>query len=290
MVGILRAFVLKITAPAGVVELVDAPDSKSGARDGVRVRVPPPAPWKATTMRLLNSISKRLSFTSHRRDAIRQVEYIKSLLINPESIALAPLLFRGKGYFETLDLKQNIWEFTALVKLLSERKLNNVCEIGSLKGGSLFTLCQLASPDARIVSIDLPGGNFGGGHTGRFAELFYAFTREQQSLTLIRGDSHSPETLAEFRSSFEANSLDFLFIDGDHTYEGVKQDYLMYGPFVKRSGLIAFHDILPRPDLPLIGVWKLWAEIKSERPASCREFIAPDGLGRKIGIGVLAID
>lgn len=29
---------------AGVVELVDAPDSKSGARNGVRVRVPPPAP------------------------------------------------------------------------------------------------------------------------------------------------------------------------------------------------------------------------------------------------------
>ena len=29
---------------AGVVELVDAPDSKSGASDGVRVRVPPSAP------------------------------------------------------------------------------------------------------------------------------------------------------------------------------------------------------------------------------------------------------
>jgi hypothetical protein len=32
---------------AGVVELVDAPDSKSGARNGVRVRVPPPAPINA---------------------------------------------------------------------------------------------------------------------------------------------------------------------------------------------------------------------------------------------------
>ena len=32
---------------AGVVELVDAPDSKSGARNGVRVRVPPPAPISA---------------------------------------------------------------------------------------------------------------------------------------------------------------------------------------------------------------------------------------------------
>ena len=30
---------------AGVVELVDAPDSKSGARNGVGVQVPPPAPY-----------------------------------------------------------------------------------------------------------------------------------------------------------------------------------------------------------------------------------------------------
>ena len=29
---------------AGVMELVDVPDSKSGARNGVGVRVPPPAP------------------------------------------------------------------------------------------------------------------------------------------------------------------------------------------------------------------------------------------------------
>jgi len=34
-----------------VVELVDAPDSKSGASDGVRVRVPPSAPKK--TCRIL---------------------------------------------------------------------------------------------------------------------------------------------------------------------------------------------------------------------------------------------
>ncbi len=32
---------------AGVMELVDVPDSKSGARDGVGVRVPPPAPYNS---------------------------------------------------------------------------------------------------------------------------------------------------------------------------------------------------------------------------------------------------
>jgi hypothetical protein len=41
---------------AGVVELVDAPDSKSGARNGVRVRVPPPAPIESRlTAFLLNA-------------------------------------------------------------------------------------------------------------------------------------------------------------------------------------------------------------------------------------------
>jgi hypothetical protein len=37
---------------AGVMELVDVPDSKSGARDGVGVRVPPPAPDNAMHLRV----------------------------------------------------------------------------------------------------------------------------------------------------------------------------------------------------------------------------------------------
>ena len=42
-----RLFMDNAARLAGVVELVDAPDSKSGARNGVRVRVPPPAPFSA---------------------------------------------------------------------------------------------------------------------------------------------------------------------------------------------------------------------------------------------------
>jgi hypothetical protein len=30
--------------------------------------------------------------------------------------------------------------------------------------------------------------------------------------------------------------VDFLFIDGDHTYEGVKKDFEMYSPLVRREG------------------------------------------------------
>ena len=41
-----RCFMDNAARLAGVVELVDAPDSKSGARNGVGVQVPPPAPYK----------------------------------------------------------------------------------------------------------------------------------------------------------------------------------------------------------------------------------------------------
>jgi hypothetical protein len=45
---------------AGVMELVDVPDSKSGARDGVGVRVPPPAPYKRCNFGVNRTIMQRV--------------------------------------------------------------------------------------------------------------------------------------------------------------------------------------------------------------------------------------
>ena len=50
--------------------------------------------------------------------------------------------------------------------------------------------------------------------------------------------------------------LDFLFIDGDHSYAGVKQDFEKYSGYVKRGGLIAFHDIRPQAPVHLLVVPK----------------------------------
>ena len=41
---------------------------------------------------------------------------------------------------------------------------------------------------------------------------------------------------------FEDGSLDFVYIDGLHTYEGVKNDIELYLPKVKKGGYIAGHD------------------------------------------------
>ena len=149
---------------------------------------------------------------------------------------------------------------------LEPRRLETVVEIGTQYGGTLLCWCRLAEPDAVILSIDLPPEKFGGGGCTpeRVEEMRLLFPRERQALHLLRADSHEQSTLSEVEDILGGKAVDFLFIDGDHTYEGVKLDFEMYGPLVKRGGIIAFHDILDPPAevSPGCQVRAFWEEIK----------------------------
>lgn len=54
--------------------------------------------------------------------------------------------------------------------------------------------------------------------------------------------------------------IDLLFIDGDHIYEGVRKDFEMYSPLVRKGGIIAFHDICPGPPDMVGEVPSFWKE------------------------------
>lgn len=58
--------------------------------------------------------------------------------------------------------------------------------------------------------------------------------------------------------------VDFLFIDGDHTYDGVRADFEMYSPFVSDGGIVAFHDIADHPPDAGCEVSRYWKEIKQQ--------------------------
>jgi len=62
----------------------------------------------------------------------------------------------------------------------------------------------------------------------------------------------------------EGEQLDYLFIDADHTYEGVWRDFQMYAPLVRSGGMIAFHDIVTHRKETRSEVERFWNEIKQK--------------------------
>lgn len=190
----------------------------------------------------------------------------------------------GNHIFKALQIPS---ELTSLGEEISNLRPERALEIGTARGGTLLFLTRLASATATIVSVDLPGGKFGGGYSTRRQWFYQRFARSKQRLHLLRGDSHSPEMVTRAKNIFGSQKIDYLFIDGDHRYEGVKADFEMYGPMVRNGGVIIFHDIVEGPSENVGGVPKFWREIK------CRyrhaEFVE-DWRQGGLGIGVLYID
>jgi predicted O-methyltransferase YrrM len=153
-------------------------------------------------------------------------------------------------------------EIGMLLSVLTKQTIHTMLEIGTAQGGTLFLFSRIIDSDATMISLDLPGGKFGGGYEEFKIPFFTNFAQKAQRIFLVRANSHSPSTLSTIKSILKGQKLDFLFIDGDHTYEGVKEDFHMYGPLVRKCGLIAFHDICKGPPEVEGEVNKFWKELK----------------------------
>jgi predicted O-methyltransferase YrrM len=159
-------------------------------------------------------------------------------------------------------------EIAAFLDRMAARAPKVVLEIGTANGGTLFLLSRVAAPDARILSLDLPGGRFGGGYPAWKSGLFRSFARAGQEVILLRGDSHEAAMAERVQARLAGAPIDLLFIDGDHRYEGVKRDAEMYAPMVRAGGIVAFHDIVPGPEEAVGGVPRFWREFKASVPTS----------------------
>lgn len=179
---------------------------------------------------------------------------------------------------------QNRDEITDFAQIARSTKPKIVLEIGPGNGGSLFLLSRAATPDAILVSIDLPaGGLFGAGHPKWMDKIFALFAMESQSIHLVRGNSHESSTQNEVERILNGKEVDLLFIDGDHTLEGVKADYVMYSRLVKKGGVVALHDILPRSVESGTQVSGFWDEVRGNYENT--EIVRPKGAG----IGILYV-
>jgi predicted O-methyltransferase YrrM len=234
----------------------------------------------------LKSLRNRLLQSRHRRLALEQLRALEVQLGAPQTRLAVPFLFRGHGLYKSIRPMQSQFEIAELYHTIFARQPKVVLEIGTCHGGTLYLWCQAADPQATIISIDLPEGEFGGGYPAVRTELYRAFAVPGQQLHFLRADSHSSDTATRVQQLLGGQAIDFLFIDGDHTYAGVKRDFELYSPLVAKDGLIALHDIVSRADEPRIEVWKFWQELKQRQPAA-KEWLDTTATGRRIGIGLL---
>lgn len=199
------------------------------------------------------SVLKQLIFVLYTKSKITKLtkNYTLNSLTNYASRV-------NKGFIKPIQRRSEILQ---LLNLLRKKKPIYILEIGTASGGTLFLFTRIAAKNAVIISVDLPGGLYGGGYSKLKIPLYSAFRMANQKLHLIRANSHSNATLNQIISILKGNYLDFLYIDGVHSYKGVKMDFEMYSPLVKKSGIIIFHDII-RSSLKINEVYKFWKDIK----------------------------
>lgn len=138
---------------------------------------------------------------------------------------------------------QNREELVVLCEWMHANNIQSYLEIGVWTGGllrcldTLFSFKTLAACDilnARLygLTVDLPS------HTRLFV-----------------GDSQS-EDFAAWRSAL--GHIDFVFIDADHSYEGVRMDFEVNRRYPHR--FIGFHDITGANTITE-GVQRFWNEL-----------------------------
>jgi len=172
----------------------------------------------------------------------------------------ARLLLRGWRYasllpFVSIDGWLTIDEAIALYELSRglphERPLaveigswqgkSSICLASGLAGKVQPKLCCIdpfdASGDQQSASTyDARAQEVGGGLRGVFEANLRA-AGLQQVVDVRQGMSHD-------QASHWREPIDLLFLDGDHSYEAVKQDFVDWAPKIRPGGYLALHDVV----------------------------------------------
>jgi cephalosporin hydroxylase len=165
---------------------------------------------------------------------------------NNQYIAEGDYRTRSYGWW----MQQNGFEFWSLIEKFQEIEPKVIVEVGSAHGGTLLFFDQLVGEDGLTIGLTWPQDT---------AFTCLRMCPDHQRKGTIKGfecNTHLKTTLTLLKKALGKRKIDCLFLDGDHSYEGCKQDYEMYSPLVRTGGIIGFHDVAIEP-----GIAKLFDEM-----------------------------
>ena len=158
-----------------------------------------------------------------------------------------------------VPILQEEWEFSILLNLYKQLNPENILEIGSFYGGTLWFWLNNSTRLDRVIAIDYPISSNDGRYEQMIASksLWSNWIKSDITFIEIQGDSTQDATFQQTANIFPDKNLDFLFIDGGHDYQTVKSDFENYSKLVRPGGMIVFHDVAG-----LEEVKRFWNEVK----------------------------
>lgn len=189
--------------------------------------------------------------------------------------------------FSGRNASQNEFELRSFIKFLKENNVGSYMEIGARHGDTFHEIMLSLPKGSKGVAVDLPGGLWGR-DSSKISLKAAAIDLRQRGydIEVILGDSTDPTIIEKV---YAYGPYDAILIDGNHLYEGVKQDFENYAPL---SPIVAFHDIVGSDQIEKVfknpvQVPILWAEIKAAGYyGETKEFVDKNS---KMGIGVTSI-
>lgn len=224
-------------------------------------------------------ISRKVRAPFNRRTALNKLVQFYSKKRSLDEVIDMAMDFKTTGLYR-VDSVQMRSEILALAKAVQAINPKTILEIGTCNGGTLFIWSNLATEC--VITCDLNRSKIRD-------ELYKSFPPAGSDCEVISlaGDSHQQTFFEKVRESLNGRTVDFLFIDGDHTEAGVRSDYNMYSPLVRPGGIIAFHDILEKQPVPDNQVYYFWEKIKQS--TNTEEFVK-DYAQTGFGIGIIHVE
>lgn len=147
--------------------------------------------------------------------------------------------------------------FLSLLINYLNKNIKNYLEIGVHNGTSMSYVLQSDCKVNNCYGIDLFEDTFYSDNLdkNRIYNNLQKLNKNKSNIFLIKGDSTDKNII----KLFENIKLDIIFIDGNHTYEGVKKDFFNYYTFLSNNGIMIFDDFNEAPTNR--GVYKFINEL-----------------------------
>jgi predicted O-methyltransferase YrrM len=128
----------------------------------------------------------------------------------------------------------NAVELAALAKYAARAKI--ALEIGSFQGVSAATIARNLQSGGYLYCVDPWPSKIG--HSDPVFQIFIRHLNRTKTTDKIRIIRDFSANVADRLPT----QLDFAFIDGDHSWEGIEVDWAIVAPRLKEAGVICLHD------------------------------------------------